>query len=141
MNKARTLLLAIVFAAPTATEAIELSLEENRAERGNIGFIDTPKLFRQFPETLRAKENFEEIVRQTEDQINLRKVEVLKLRSELSLLRAEREVSAKTFQVPKEERPKAADKKAPPPAPKPEAAPSKAEAAKAAAQSDLDALK
>lgn len=132
-------LLAVVLlglAAPS--RGIELSLEENRAERGNIGYIDMTRLFRQFPETLRAKENFEEIVRQTEDQINLRKVEVLKLRGELSQLRMEREILSKSVQidVPKTPAPapKGAKAKASPepaPAPRP----------KTPAEADLEALK
>jgi Skp family chaperone for outer membrane proteins len=76
--------------------AIELSLEENKAERGNIGFVDTQRLFKLFPETAKAKENFEETVRQAEDQINLRKAEVLRLRKEIDELKVERLALAKS---------------------------------------------
>ena len=88
-----TLLAAAVLlglAGPARLGAIELSLEENKAERGNIGFVDTQRLFKLFPETLKAKENFEEAVRQAEDQINLRKAEVLRLRKEIDALKVER---------------------------------------------------
>lgn len=87
--------------------AVELSLEENRAQRGNIGYIDMQKVFRLFPETARAKENFAEVVRQAEEQLNTRKAEILRLRAELSQLKYDRSESAKT-PVP-----------APPPAPAP----------------------
>lgn len=76
--------------------AIELSLEENRAQRGNIGYIDMRRLFKAYPETVRAKENFEELVRQAEDQVNLRRVEILRLRNDLSRLKVEREFLSKT---------------------------------------------
>jgi Skp family chaperone for outer membrane proteins len=88
------LFLCLCAAAPAA--AIELSLEENKAERGNIGYIDMQRLFRTFPETIRARENFEELVRQAEEQLNLRKAEILRTRSELSELKIEREFMAKT---------------------------------------------
>lgn len=74
--------------------AIELSLEENRAERGSIGYIDIKRVFQLFPETQRAKDAFEETVRQTEEQVNLRKAELLRLRAELSRMKADREVLA-----------------------------------------------
>ncbi len=88
------ILLSLVMAAG----AIELSLEENKAERGNIGYIDMQRLFRTFPETTRAKENFEELVKQAEEQLNLRKAEVLRLRNELSQLRIERELRRVLFE-------------------------------------------
>jgi len=81
---------------PVRVGAIELSLEENKAERGNIGFVDTQRLFKFFPETIKAKENFEEAVRQAEDQINLRKAEVLRLRKEIDELKVERAVLSRS---------------------------------------------
>lgn len=75
--------------------ALEVSLEENKAQRGNIGYIDMQKLFRLYPETQKAKQNFEEVLRQAEDQVNLRKAELIGLRAELIKLRMEREAAAK----------------------------------------------
>jgi Skp family chaperone for outer membrane proteins len=91
----RKKLLAACLALTLPAAAIELSLEENKAERGNIGYIDMHKLFRAYPETLRAKENFEELIRQAEEQLNLRKAEILRMRSELAELKIEREFLAK----------------------------------------------
>lgn len=82
--------------------AVEVSLEENRAQRGNIGYVDLQLLFHKSPETQKAKQNFEEVVRQAEDQVNLRKSELLGLRAELAQLKAERDFVAKT---PLSERP------------------------------------
>ena len=58
--------------------------------------MDMQRLFKLYPETQKAKENFEELVRQAEEQVDLRKAEVLRLRHELSDLKAERELLAKT---------------------------------------------
>lgn len=92
---ARLILSILVgLACARGAGAIELSLEENRAQRGNIGFVDMPRLFKIFPETQKAKESFEESVRQAEEQINLRKAEVLRLRAELDSLKVERAVLA-----------------------------------------------
>ena len=89
------LFLLILLAPTLPASAIELSLEENRAQRGNIGYVDMQRIFKTFPETMRAKENFEELVRQTEEQINVRKADVLRLRREFSELKIEREFLAK----------------------------------------------
>jgi Skp family chaperone for outer membrane proteins len=115
------LLLALFLSAVPAS-AIELSLEENRAERGNIGYIDMRRVFQLFPETQRAKESFEETVRQTEEQVNLRKAELLRLRAELSRMKADREVLAAAPPPP----PPAPAPKAPTPALPPKAAPKSA---------------
>lgn len=78
-----------------SAQALEVSLEENKAQRGNIGYIDMQKLFRLYPETQKAKQNFEEVLRQAEDQVNLRKAELIGLRAEIIKLRMEREAAAK----------------------------------------------
>ena len=133
-------LLCLLLALPAA--AIELSLEENKAERGSIGYIDIQRLFKQFPETIRAKENFEELVRQAEEQVNLRKTEVLRLRNELSQLRIQREFLAKTpievSKAPKPASPSPAQAPAPIPAPAPATAPKPAAPAAAAGRRDQE---
>ncbi len=53
------------------------------------------RVFKIFPETIRAKENFKEVVRQAEEQINLRKAEILRLRMDLPKLRLEKGELAK----------------------------------------------
>jgi len=76
--------------------AIELSLEENRAERGSVGFVDMKRLFSGSPDAARAKESFEELVRQAEERVNLKKAESLKLRQDLEAVKAERDALAKS---------------------------------------------
>ncbi|MDE2237010.1 MAG: OmpH family outer membrane protein, partial [Elusimicrobia bacterium] len=84
--------LALVLLGLTLpASAIELSLEQNKAERGSIGFIDMQRLFQEFPETIQAKEDFKGLVQQAEEQLNLKKTEVLRLRNDLAQLRQQRD--------------------------------------------------
>ena len=114
MRKTALALALLAAAGPLA--AMEISLEENRGERGSIGYVDLQAVFRRFPETQKAKQSYAEIVRQAEEQVNLRKAELIRLRSELANLRSEREAAsnAPIFVPP------------PLPAPAPEAAPAPA---------------
>jgi Skp family chaperone for outer membrane proteins len=76
--------------------AIELSLEENRAERGSVGFVDMKRLFVASPDAARAREGLEELVRQAEERVNTKKAEVLRLRQEVGALKIAREELAKS---------------------------------------------
>lgn len=87
--------LAALFSAPRS-RAIELSLEENRAERGSAGFVDMQRLFKASPDAARAKEGLEELVRQAEELVNAKKAELLHLRQELGTLKIERDELAKS---------------------------------------------
>ncbi|MBI2387235.1 MAG: OmpH family outer membrane protein [Elusimicrobia bacterium] len=98
--------------------AIELSLEENRGERGSVGYVDMRRLFTASPDAARAREGLEELVRQAEERVNSKKGDLLRLRQELSTLKIEREELAKstpTVSVPV----KPAVKPAPAPLPTP----------------------
>ncbi len=99
-TKLLTAAALLVLAGPARLGALELSLEENKALRGNIGFVDTQRVFRAFPETVKAKENFEEAVRQAEEQVNSRKAGLLRLRSELDALKVQRAAAAQPAPVP-----------------------------------------
>ncbi|MBI3551195.1 MAG: OmpH family outer membrane protein [Elusimicrobia bacterium] len=96
MSKLLPALAALLALGAGRAFAIELELQENREQRGNIGYVDMQKVYKAYPETIRAKENFEELVRQAEEQINLRKAEALRLRNELSQLKIERDFVART---------------------------------------------
>ena len=89
MKKAALLIAVLLLSAPA--RAIELSLEENRGDRGSVGYVDMQRLFSNSPDAQRAKEAFEELVRQAEERVNLRKAELLKLHQELDATRAERD--------------------------------------------------
>lgn len=86
----KILAVTAVLLLAVSARAIELSLEENRAERGSVGYVDMQRLFAASPDAQRAKEGFEELVRQAEERVNLRKAELLKLRQQLDEARAER---------------------------------------------------
>lgn len=100
--------------------AIELSLEENRAERGSVGYVDMRRLFTASPDATRAREGLEELVRQAEERVNTKKSELLRLRGDLDLLKLERDELAKSTPT--------ASVVVPPPAPKPEPLPAPAPA-------------
>lgn len=98
--------------------AIELSLEENRAERGSVGYVDMRRLFAASPDAARAREGLEELVRQAEERVNAKKGELLRLRQDLGTMKIEREELAKstpTASVPA--KPAAPAAPAAPPAP------------------------
>jgi len=91
------MLLPLLLASlPPRPRALEVSLEENRAQRGSIGYVDLQRVFQRFPETQKAKQSFQEIIRQAEDQVNLRKAEVFAVRSEISKLEIELDLLKKT---------------------------------------------
>jgi Skp family chaperone for outer membrane proteins len=77
-----------------AARAIELSLEENRAERGSVGYVDMKLLFKASPDATRAREGLEELVRQAEELVNSKKAELLRARQDLGTLKIEREALA-----------------------------------------------
>lgn len=71
--------------------ALEISLEENRGEKGNVGFVEIERVFKEYPETLRAKEDFQAQIRKKEKVLNEKKSEIFALKAEISRLRQERE--------------------------------------------------
>jgi Skp family chaperone for outer membrane proteins len=82
-------LAALALTAPV--RAIELSLEENRTQRGSVGYVDMQRVFAESPDAAAAKESFEGLVREAEERVNLKRAEILKLRQELDADKAERE--------------------------------------------------
>lgn len=110
----KILIALLLLSAPA--RAIELSLEENRAERGSVGFVDMQRLFTASPDAARAKESFEDLVRQAEEQVNAKKAETLKIRMELESVKVERETLARST-------PASPPPAAPVPAPEPVKAP------------------
>jgi len=97
------LLSAVMISTSIPARAIELSLEENRAERGSVGFVDMRRLFTASPDASRAREGLEELVRQAEERVNTKKSELLRLRQDIATLKIEREdlaASTPTASVP-----------------------------------------
>jgi len=83
------LFLATCYLLPAT--AIELSLEENKGEKGTIGFVDMERVFREYPETKRAKEQFEAEVNNKRLELSRRKADLVDARAELARLQVERE--------------------------------------------------
>ncbi|MDP3543277.1 MAG: OmpH family outer membrane protein [Elusimicrobiota bacterium] len=123
-------LCAVLLPAGIPLRAIELSLEENRAERGSVGYVDMRRLFAASPDAARAREGLEELVRQAEERVNAKKGELLRLRQDLGTLKIEREelaLSTPTASAPaKPAAPAAAPAPAKPLSPTPAPAPAPA---------------
>jgi Skp family chaperone for outer membrane proteins len=94
-----SLILFLLLSAARAF-AIEVSLEENKFEKGSIGYVDMHVLFKLFPETQKAKLSFEDAMHQTEEQVNLRRAELIGLRAELARLEAEKSFAQKASSAP-----------------------------------------
>jgi len=132
MKTIAALIAVLLLTAPA--RAIELSLEENRAERGSVGYVDMQRLFSTSPDAQRAKEGFQELVRQAEERVNLRKAELIRLRQQLDAARAEREALAlSSAAAPSPAAPPASSTQAAVAAPAPAAVPAPAPAAAPAA--------
>ena len=95
----RLSLTVLLLASVVPARAIELSLEENRAERGSVGYVDMQRLFKGSPDAARAREGLEELVRQAEERVNGRKAELLRLRGELAQLKLDRDELARSTQT------------------------------------------
>lgn len=112
--------------------AIELSLEENRAERGSVGYVDMQRLFKASPDAAKAREGLEELVRQAEERVNAKKAEMLRTRQDIEALKLERDELAKSTPIAAAPAPvpQPAPVPTPPPveAPKPKPAPAPAPA-------------
>lgn len=91
-----SLCLCVLSLLAASAHAIELSLEENRAERGSVGFVDMKRLFAASPDAARAREGLEELVRQAEERVNAKKAEILRLRQDLGSLKSERDELAQS---------------------------------------------
>jgi len=89
-------LCAVMLSTAIPARAIELSLEENRAERGSVGYVDMRRLFTASPDATRAREGLEELVRQAEERVNSKKGDLLRLRQELGTLKIDREDLARS---------------------------------------------
>lgn len=96
MKAIRLLAALSLLSSALPVRAIELSLEENKAERGSVGYVDMQRLFKASPDASRAREGLEELVRQAEERVNGKKVELLKLRQDLSALKIQRDELAKS---------------------------------------------
>ncbi|HLD29236.1 MAG TPA: hypothetical protein VJC03_02755, partial [bacterium] len=75
--------------------SLELSLEENRGEKGSVGYVDIERVFKESPETLRAKDDFQSQIQKKEKLLNEKKSALFALKADLSRLKQEREFAAR----------------------------------------------
>ncbi|PIS46665.1 MAG: hypothetical protein COT17_07420 [Elusimicrobia bacterium CG08_land_8_20_14_0_20_51_18] len=95
MGKKTLFSFFVFFVCSCGLQAIELSLEENKAESGTIGYVDIEKVFRKYSIKSESREKFlskikekETILGQKKERINSIKVRVLKLKQEKQLAEA-----------------------------------------------------
>ena len=82
------LLLAVCALLPAGrAAAIELSLEENRAEAGTIGYVDMERVFKAHPETNRAKDEFVLLIKDKKDIVALKRNELAAIKARLARLK------------------------------------------------------
>ncbi len=82
------LLLALCALLPAGrAAAIELSLEENRAEAGTIGYVDMERVFKAHPETNRAKDEFVLLIKDKKDIVALKRNELAAIKARLARLK------------------------------------------------------
>ncbi|HOX22309.1 MAG TPA: OmpH family outer membrane protein, partial [Elusimicrobiales bacterium] len=96
----RLVLCAALMAVAARCAALELTLEENRGESGSVGYVDIEKVFREYPETQRAKDAFKTELERKEKAILERKKEVFALRGEIARLKLEREFTLQLSSAP-----------------------------------------
>ncbi len=87
----KTLIAALLIAAPMRAQALELLLEENRGESGTIGYVDIDKVFKEYSGTTGAREDFLAEIKKKETALNDRKTAIYTLKAEMAKLRQERE--------------------------------------------------
>ena len=71
--------------------ALEVSLEENKGERGSVGFVDMQRVFSEYPATQKAREEFDLEIQRWQDSISERRARISFLKSEIARLQLQKE--------------------------------------------------
>jgi len=102
---AKTTILALLLSAflPAVIFSLEISLEQNRAESGTIGFVDIDKVFAMYSLTKEEREKFKKEVKKRQDFINQKKEQITLLESEINKLEKEKKIALALIQKQKEE--------------------------------------
>ena len=99
-----TILTSLLFAfLPAVIFSLEISLEQNRAESGTIGFVDIDKVFAMYSLTKEEREKFKKEVKKRQDFINQKKEQITLLEGEINKLEKEKEIALALIQKQKEE--------------------------------------
>jgi len=89
----KTVLLFVFFTllGVPGARALELSLEENKAESGTIGYVDISQVFKRFSGTSYARDEFLAEIKKKEDALNLKKQAIFSQKADIAALKQERE--------------------------------------------------
>lgn len=71
--------------------AIELSLEENKAESGTVGYVDIEKVFKLYPLTKTSKDKFKEKIEERRKILEAKSAEIEEMKAKAVRLRQEKE--------------------------------------------------
>lgn len=85
--------------------AIEISLEENKAESGTVGYVDIEKVFSKYSLTAGEREKFREKVREKQDYIDRGKNKIEELEKEIRKLEKEKRLAGEIIKKSLESEP------------------------------------
>ncbi len=71
--------------------AIELSLEENKAESGTVGYVDMEKVFKMYPLTKTSKDKFREKLEEKRKILQAKAAEIEEMKAKAVRLKQEKE--------------------------------------------------
>lgn len=79
------------FLACLPSFAIELSLEENKAESGTVGYVDIEKVFKLYPLTKASKDKFKEKLEEKRKILQAKAAEIEEMKAKATRLKQEKE--------------------------------------------------
>jgi len=82
--------LFLTAACAAGARALEISLEENRGASGSVGFVDMERVFKEHPETVKAREEFSLLLKDKKAFLGLKREELSALRQKLAALSEKR---------------------------------------------------
>lgn len=89
----KKLLFSIFLFCQIPLFALELTLEENKAESGTIGYVDIEKVFKRYSIKIEARDKFLEKIKEKEEILNSKKEEIGKIKNQILKLKQEKELA------------------------------------------------
>lgn len=91
MKKRALVLAAFLFSVYLPAFSIELSLEENKAESGTVGYVDIEKVFKMYPLTRVSKDKFKEKIKEKQKLLDQKSAEIEEMKGRVTRLKQEKE--------------------------------------------------
>lgn len=91
MKKRALVLAAFLFSVYLPAFSIELSLEENKAESGTVGYVDIEKVFKMYPLTRVSKDKFREKIKEKQKLLDQKSAEIEEMKGRVTRLKQEKE--------------------------------------------------